>query len=462
MKKRFAYFGLVLLICFSLLGGCGFQALTGGPAITDAVTGNGGMVVQKGDYLYFANGYVSTDDLSDGDNAYGDVDNSAIYRAKLINGELSYDEDGNLLNTEIVVPKIAGFENTGIYIFDDYIYYATPNTNKGDEGTVNFELIDFCRAKLNGTDVTTLYKTDTTSDDTAFSFYKINSTVYLVVYDGSKIVSVNTSNKTETTICEDVTSAVLPNVTEYNPENNTINDSQTYVYYTRSAKDDEDINYGNVLAKASVTGGSEIVVMRDNNNTYTVENITTDALYYTKKIETNDNAYYFLTEFVNDELDFNTEVQIAYMSYTSTVLFPEFQNGFQRGLITTNSGGYLIWVNVVNDVPNATILYSDSTLTPLYVQGDYVFAYDSNNDVYKINFKTLAVINITTADDVAPNFTMKTKIDYDNSYIYFYNTYTNDDYTSYYLVRINTLGNYERTVELVGKIETIHLPSTEE
>lgn len=452
----------MLLICFSFLGGCGFKALTGGPNLNDAVTGNGSLSVQKGDYLYFVNGFVSTEDLVEGDNVYNEVDNSAIYRVKLTNNELSYDEDELLLNAQLLIPKVVGFENAGIYIFDNYIYYTTPNTEKGENGTVDFGLIDFYRAKLNGTDVTRIYKTDTTSDSTSFAFYKIGTNVYLTVFDGSKIVVVNTVNKNVTTISEDVSSAVLPNVTTYNALNNTITENESYVYYTRTAKEDENINYGNVLAKAKISVGTEIIIKRDNYNTFTVQSFNSDAIYYTKKSQIQANAYWYLCEFEDAELDFNTEKQLSFMSYSSKVLTPNFENGFERGLITLNSQNYLVWVRNINDVPNVTILYDADTVTLMYVQGDDVFCYDSNYLMLKINFKTKAVIQLTNSEDVTPNLTMKTNFDYDSDYLYFYNTYKNDDYTSYYLVRICTLGNSDHTVELVGKIEEIHLTEEDE
>ena len=69
------------------------------------------------------------------------------------------DEEGALVNINILVPKVVGFENGGFYIFDNYIYYASPTILKDRTGTVRFDLVDFYRTKLDGTGVKTLYAT---------------------------------------------------------------------------------------------------------------------------------------------------------------------------------------------------------------------------------------------------------------------------------------------------------------
>ena len=118
---------LVFVLCLLTLVGCGVNLKM--PDAESAVTGNGGLAVQKGEYIYFVNGYQKATDLKDGQNNGGNK-YSAIYRTKLEDFELVYDEDGALQNCELIVDKVCGFERTALYIFDDYLYYATPNTQK--------------------------------------------------------------------------------------------------------------------------------------------------------------------------------------------------------------------------------------------------------------------------------------------------------------------------------------------
>ena len=74
---------LVITFCFSACGGLG--RFDDNPNADDVVYGNGGLTVQKGDYLYFVNGYIDTSSVGETNN-YGDIDQSAIYRVKLTDG----------------------------------------------------------------------------------------------------------------------------------------------------------------------------------------------------------------------------------------------------------------------------------------------------------------------------------------------------------------------------------------
>ena len=137
---------LVVTLCFSACGGLG--RFNDNPDANAVVYGNGGLAVQKGEYLYFVNGYINTADVGETNN-YGDIDQSAIYRVKLTGGKVvetnvEYDEDGNLKvdktqainDVDIIVPKVAGFEYSDLYIFGDYLYYTTPNNKKDNSGNI--------------------------------------------------------------------------------------------------------------------------------------------------------------------------------------------------------------------------------------------------------------------------------------------------------------------------------------
>ena len=67
MKK---FLALILCLCFVACGlifvGCGNETeivLNGGPAYEDKIYGNGGMVVTKGDYVYFTDSYIKSSSI---------------------------------------------------------------------------------------------------------------------------------------------------------------------------------------------------------------------------------------------------------------------------------------------------------------------------------------------------------------------------------------------------------------
>ena len=93
---------------------------------TDGVS-NGGFVVEKDNYVYFING---AEDYT-ASNKYGEVTKGALMR--IAKSDL---DDSKYQNAEVVVPMlfVAQNFNSGIYIYGDYVYYATPTTDKNLSG----------------------------------------------------------------------------------------------------------------------------------------------------------------------------------------------------------------------------------------------------------------------------------------------------------------------------------------
>lgn len=174
---------MALAMCLGVLVGC-TESLKQDAVATEfggKVSGNGGMTVVYGDYLYFINGYAG----SDADNTFGEVVKGAIARVTLKDGV----PDGK---PQIIVPKnVYGTDTTygGIYISGDYIYYATTSTKLDGDGNAKSDQGVIMRTKLDGTDTTTIAEFDD------------NATVFKVVGDklvyirSSAIYSVNLNSK---------------------------------------------------------------------------------------------------------------------------------------------------------------------------------------------------------------------------------------------------------------------------
>ena len=109
------------------------------------VSSNGGFVVEKGGFVYFINGVESTT----ANNGYGaPVKGSLMRISKADLADKKYDQ------AKIVVPSLFTAQDfkSGLYIFGDYVYYATPTTDKNVSGETGNSLVDFKRAKLDGTE----------------------------------------------------------------------------------------------------------------------------------------------------------------------------------------------------------------------------------------------------------------------------------------------------------------------
>ena len=473
MRKNLIYkicsFVLVCMFCVLALVGCtpGMDL----PETNAGVSGNGGLAVQKGEYLYFVNGYTSIESMKDGDNKGGNS-YSAIYRVKLgDNNTLIYNEDGELENCELIIDKVCGFDKTALYIFGDYIYYASPNTQKviSDESTVyNFKLTDFYRAKLDGTGRTLIYKTNNASDDTKFAFYKTAelNDVYLACFDGSKLVVINCSNGSQSFICENVSSVAMPEYSDYNALNNQLSVGASNIYYTRSTDDlDGDVN----LVCYAKLGDSEEHVIAAGTYKYTVKQANNYGLVYTKKLSYEDVACNYVINYngVNGaELDLQNGGKKLDSTGHSTIYLTTFEDGNATGFVAVNNdtSKKLVYIKLnANNTTTPIILNESLSLTPLTVAGNYVYAYDENNNVYQINYKTLdskliADTSLTEDEEIKkPYFEGAKKFSVCGNYIYYFATYEGDSETGYYLNRINASVQETYKTELVGVVDAKYI-----
>lgn len=148
---------LALAMCVGILAGC-TESLKQNAIPTnfsDKVSGNGGMTVVYGDYLYFINGYAG----ETADNTFGNVAKGSIARVALKNGA----PDGE---ATIIVPKnVYGTDTNygGIYISKDYIYYATTSTDLDGSGNAKTSNGVIMRTKVDGTDTKVVAEFDSHS-----------------------------------------------------------------------------------------------------------------------------------------------------------------------------------------------------------------------------------------------------------------------------------------------------------
>lgn len=193
------------------------------PATEAAVSSNGGFAVEKGDYVYFINGQESYT----ADNKYGDVVKGSLMC--ITKTDLAA---GNYDSAKVVVPTLVGSQNfeTGIYIFGDYVYYATPTTDKNIQGQVENSWIDFKRAKLDGSETMKGYYFRLSSNSANFRFVEVDGVVYCLYEESSALKSFNTETK-ETTVL------VKGAGTFYYNEKDPVDPT---VYYTMSVSNDID------------------------------------------------------------------------------------------------------------------------------------------------------------------------------------------------------------------------------
>ena len=466
MKKKSILMVACLLVVSLVFAGCGFQKLSKMPSLEAEVLGNGGLSVTKGEYVYYVDSFVESSSITKDGNTYNKISKASIYRAKMVDNKLVYDEDGVLQNVELVVPKIVGFENTNLFIFDDYIYYGTPNTQNDKSGKLRNDLIDFCRAKLDGSNVQVIYTTEEYADNATHSFYKINDKVYLVVFEGAKLVKVEigTHIKKAEVLAEDLSSVMLPSVNNYTyAQSVTISGTLGYAYYTRALTEDDGFlstsDKGNVFGRVNIATGVKTEI-KDGETTHELASVQSNYVYdYQTK---NGNKCLYATK------DMKSFIKVTATDAYSNVIVLTNVNGENRGIIAT-FGDKTVWIKDGTNVKEFSELVLDSSITIKYVDTNYIYYLDGTK-IYRVSLEDFSkelVVSDSTMNTNYFDFTQE-------GYIYYFATYTGDsDESGVYLNRVDLSQKVEPEegeeetdlgykIELVGVLDENHIATEDE
>ena len=195
---------LTSAVAFSACGDDNYTAtpLTGYEETKNApVESNGGFAVKKGSWIYFINGtqyYTAS-------NEYGDAVRGSLMRISETNFNA-----GNYTQAEIVVPQlfVAQDYDAGIFIYGDYVYYATPTTDKDMEtGEAERTKIDFKRAKLDGSETMKGYYFRLDNNTSNYRYVEENGVVYCLYEEDTTLKSYNTVTGVTSVLVKGATSS---------------------------------------------------------------------------------------------------------------------------------------------------------------------------------------------------------------------------------------------------------------
>lgn len=441
MAKWIRNLSLIACCCFAIFfgfagcGGSGMPTFKDNPAVNDVVYGNGSLAVRKGDYLYFANGFMSYEDVGNKNDGSGTSDYASLYRVKLdanghvVEAEKEYDDEGNeifdetqaIQNVDILCKKIVGFESMGLYIFGDYIYFATPNNEKDKELNIQSSLIDFCRTRIDrSSGIEKLYTTESENSNVTYTMYEYKSgEVILLVKDNTKLVAckiVNGISQGYRVIEDNISSVALPS---YTSSDDIVTELDQSIYYTRSIDSeldsDKGLTKGNVFCKLNLSDFTTQVLRADNQTTYSV--LATNGNFVTvsktnSNIETMQEGELFA---ISDFSTTNNDIQLSYSAYT-TVLPVDANLGNQIIVYdSTNSAIYKL-NGIASD---AQLLYSGSA-TLVSVQGNYLY-FIANSQLYRVNYVEMSEAEALTSGTILA--TAKNYFSIDEDRIYYLNNY---------------------------------------
>lgn len=249
--------------------------LPGYESTQTAAISNGGFAVKKDGFVYFINGVES----SDANNEYGKVEKGALMR--IAENDLA---NGNYDKVDTVVPMLFVAQNydAGIYIYGDYVYFATPTTDKNMEGDVESGWIDFKRAKLDGSEAMSDYYFRLEDNTTPYRFVTVgdSDTVYCMYEEDGALKSYNTKTDKHTTLVDGAKSSF------YYDANDPANPN---VYYTMAVQE--------YVKGGSAASYDQVYCV---NAAATVESVDSSAASYTVK---GGKTYDFDKSYLDDEYD---------------------------------------------------------------------------------------------------------------------------------------------------------------
>ncbi len=463
--KKFTKILICVLICVFCLGlaACKKNVVLF-PMPAGEVEGNGGLVVKKGDYLYFVNGH-QTASTSLSRNASYTL--GALMVTKL-------DENGNpVLNEDellddsyywIISSKLCGFQATGLYIFGEYLYFTSPSEEDDVHGSWAVDRVNFNRIKLNSnSDVETLYTTEVNNSNLQYNFYSDGTNVNLLIYEkgtnldhgeiSNRLLRVNLANKASVqTVATDVSSIVLTGVGQ--------DDLGKHIFYVVNKDSKYQLKQYNVYTNSSTDFGSE----------QTKEPVL--------KFVGGNYVYYEMQNEDGNHKDF-------YRSNVSEADFKKLFNDSARfdNIYLLNDASRIIAIvdNAVacvdfagNNLVSPRTILEDDDATEINVigfqdNGNMIY-YDNNNNVKVVNVaksqqpnSTLTITTIATISDFINNSTEgcenDVKFDLDEHYLYFYKKVGSNNYL--HRLALTNIFDDEKE-EMIGVYLTADIPEKEE
>lgn len=443
MKKRTVALSIALAAVIAAtpaaLSGCAgdnYTAVTFAAQDTSyTVTSQGGSAVAYGNYVYFINGTRGYDDAEGNSNVWGEVVKGGLYRAEL-NGDKYTDTDGltkfravadskglefkytagtdyygeplDVVDVTAIAPKTigtSGYANGGIFIYDNYLYFATPNNEKTSTGSVQYTRTDYFMMPLDGGKPTKVYTSSEDVDTTSaeYAFYKYGNYVYLVVNEGGNIVTVKVDpakEKVEDPVAYEVeaTSVYFPVRDTYYTGIST-DTPEDFIYFVRNVKD-ESQRAGTVIEMMR-PDGSENISLYMIGQSETIEAVRDGILFYRSTEVGNtvlkyDNLHNVLMDYspsykaAQDKLsaaDKNKQISGTFKkaidsSITSTYAFRADPLSNTVYFVGVSSSSLTLYKNDESDPLIGTLC--NSTGTPLFIQNNYLYFSGSSSDCYRV------------------------------------------------------------------------------
>lgn len=433
MKKLITYLACLLLCVSFLFAGCG----TNLNIPTGEVLSNGGNVVSIGDYIYYANTYVDYSTLTGNANTENTTEHNAIYRVKTDEyGFTTLDEDEQIDNIDKVYSKIAGFDNSNMYILGEYLYFTSPNVHKEDSGDDRFDLTTLYRVRLDGT---SLQEILTTEESRGEFFFASGEPNFVLVFDNGKITKVKIGDRigSKEVLVEEATDAVFPT---------SFGEIDSF-YYTK-ALNEEDTEagvQGNILYRYDFATNTSTTVAQQSSEIVLVA-YQNGVLYYKQNNGTL-APYYSISDHQSFDSDRIQWTVLGEIDGTDSIT--NFTPINENNVVYEAESKIYLGTKGQGSLANYAVLV-DEDANIEFVDGDYVY-YTTASGVYRISYRDKVSQTLAEKENVQQG-----SCDISGEYVYFYAQTDNNSTDTYYCFRANihtaTLNKPQLRVECISSV----------
>ena len=419
------------------------------PAAADAIKGNGGMAVQKGNYLYFVNGYKSI--TTEGLNKKSTFNVGSLMLMKLDeDGNIVTDEKG-LLKDEYYISmhnKLCGYEATNLYIHGEYLYFATPTMEDesketaGDKDVWAKERTLICRIKLDKTSkVETVYECGVKVENLEYEYYEEGGNLFILVYEkgnsyyadngNNALIRVHANGKSSSLVATDVTDVVFAENTDE-------------IFYLQ----DKELKQYNI-ATAGYTDYATLT------NSLDLQFVANGELYATESVSAGDNSG---TKLKVSNIANKSGFSDVY-TYTESLTLSVTPDGLcvvgagQDKLVLIRAGHAPIFINVEG---------ASQVEVSGFVNGCVIYVVDKDE---KHVIQSISYSNAVAGDTQTPRTLATLTLDVrkfdmasDENYLYLLSKQGSNNY----LTRVKVRQNIEEKFEVVGVYENADIPAAEE
>ena len=342
--------------------------------VVNGVSTNGGITAMYKGYLYFINGTKTNDGTSSKGNT-----RSAICRVK-------YDETTGEINKksyEVVVDDLVGYEDGSLYFFGDFLYYATPCSQKNNKASVLYNKTTFKRYDLVNKKSHEIYTTSLNdeSETITYAYYIVGDSLNLVVYEttASTITSLKIDDEIKTNyVIEEVGSCVLSEKNGICQTEGQTVDANSYVYYTLSPELYEEIQTGVKVYKTSPKTNNSKLLANNGESVSLVAIRAGKLVYAVGEILYADS----ITSSETEKLSFNTKNIISYLTYDNVVFVENEDNSIS--LLTYDPDTYQV---VINKLVNGVVVPEEHHIINVLSKAE------------KFEFVTIATVDEVVVED---------------------------------------------------------------